>query len=369
MIRINGRAPLCPVNRKGKDMKEIRIGLAGLGFMGSTHYRIYSELPGCRVVAVADVDAAKRTGDISRVVGNIGNYDNSVPFDFSKVKTYETAEAMIAAGGIDMIDICVPTPYHKEIILAALGAGLHVFSEKPLCRNLEQMREIEAAVKKSGKFFNVGMCIRAWPEYHHAATMFKAGKFGKLYSADFRRLSPTVDGNAWQNWFANGDLAGGALLDLHLHDCDAVRYFFGRPKAVTTFGVKNVWNKQGAYDQVVTDYDFGDGSLVTAQGGWCANKSVPFEMSFQLICEKATVRMMSEGYKIYWNDGRVETPEVADAKLPTGWHQELNYFVNCVRDGVMPDKYQKLGEVVDSFRMIMAEEESANAKKTVTIQY
>ena len=350
-------------------MKEIRIGLVGLGFMGSTHYRIYSELPNCRVVAVADADPQKRAGDISKVVGNIGNYDNSVPFDFSAVATYETAQAMLDAGGLDMVDICAPTPFHKEIILAALAKGVDVFSEKPLCRNLAEMEEIAQAVKQSDRYFNVGMCIRAWPEYYDAATRFKKGEFGRLYSADFRRLSPTVDGNAWQNWFANGNLAGGALLDLHLHDCDAVRYFFGRPRAVTSFGVKNVRNHEGAFDQVVTDYDFGDGTLVTAQGGWCAPKNVPFEMSFQLICEKATVRLMGEGYKIYWNDGTVETPNTADAKLPTGWHQELNYFVNCVRERVTPDKYQTMDEIVDSFRMIMAEEESANLRKTVTVKY
>ncbi len=350
-------------------MKEVRIGLVGLGFMGSTHYRIYSELPGCRVAAVADVDAAKRAGDISQVSGNIGNYDNSIPFDFSAVRSYATAQEMIAAGDLDMIDICVPTVFHKDMVLAALAAGLHVFCEKPICRNLSELAEIEAAVKRSDRFFNVGMCIRAWPEYYDAAKRFKAGEFGKLRSADFRRLSQSVDGNGWENWYSNGQMSGGALLDLHLHDCDAVRYFFGRPRAVTSFGVKNVCNHDGAFDAVATNYDYGDGTLVMALGGWCAAKTAPFEMSFQLICEKATVRMMAEGYKIYWADGRVETPEPGAGALPTGWHQELKYFTDCVRDCVRPDKYQSLSEVADSFRMLMAEEESANQGARVSVRY
>ena len=53
-------------------MKEVKVGLIGLGFMGSTHWRIYEALPNVKVVALADVDAAKRAGDVSKVVGNIG---------------------------------------------------------------------------------------------------------------------------------------------------------------------------------------------------------------------------------------------------------------------------------------------------------
>ena len=58
----------------GKDlvMKEIKIGLIGLGFMGRTHWNIYKAMPGARVVALSDIDPDKRRGDVSKVVGNIG---------------------------------------------------------------------------------------------------------------------------------------------------------------------------------------------------------------------------------------------------------------------------------------------------------
>lgn len=62
-------------------MKDVKIGLIGLGFMGSTHWRIYESLPQVKVVALADVDPAKRAGDVSKVVGNIGGGDNSAPLD------------------------------------------------------------------------------------------------------------------------------------------------------------------------------------------------------------------------------------------------------------------------------------------------
>jgi len=349
--------------------KKVRIGLVGLGFMGTTHYRIYNSLPDAQVVAIADIDPDRQRGDISTVWGNIGNFDNSVPFDFSQVETYPSGLEMIQQADVDMVDICVPTPWHKEFILAALAAGRHVFSEKPLCRDLQQMTEIVAAAKASDKFFNVGLCIRAWPEYRHAHDMFKAGKFGQLKCATFRRISPTADGGgAWQNWFCKYDLCGGALLDMHMHDADAIRYFFGPPKAVTAFGAKGL-RSDCSVDHVIANYDYGDGTLVSAEGGWGFEKTVPFEMSFIILCEKATIQLSTAGYKIYWQDGTVESPDVSDSALPTGWHQELAYFVDCVQNNHKPEKYQNLQEVEDSFKLIMAEQQSIDEKRTVQIQY
>ena len=71
-------------------MDKVRIGLIGLGFMGSTHFRIYEAMKDAQIVALADVDPAKRRGDISKVVGNIGNADNSRPLNMEGIRTYES---------------------------------------------------------------------------------------------------------------------------------------------------------------------------------------------------------------------------------------------------------------------------------------
>ena len=94
-----------------------------------------------------------------------------------------------------------------------------------------------------------------------------------------------------------------------------------------------------------------------------------FEMSFQIICEKATIRFMSEGYKIYWTDKHVETPVIEVGNLPTGWHQELAYFVECVEKNVNPDRYQNFQSVLDAFKVVMAEEKSCKTNQKVTVEY
>ncbi len=348
-------------------MAKVRIGIIGLGFMGTTHFGIHQMNPQAEVVAVADIDPVKLSGDISAVSGNIGTRDSD-QLDFTGIATYQDAYDLINNPNVDMVDICVPTFVHKKYAMAALLAGKHVFLEKPIARNLAEVEELAAAAKASGKNFNIGMCVRSWPEYFDARTRFKAGEFGALKSANFRRLSQSVDGGSWENWFMNNERSGSAMLDLHMHDIDQVRYFFGRPQAVTSFGARGVRSDNGV-DHVITNYDFGDGTLVVAEGGWAAGKTVPFEMSFQLICEKATVRFMGEGYKIYWEDGRIESPGVVDPKLPTGWHQELFYFVSCIVNGTKADKYQTIDEIVDSFKMYDAEVKSVESKKTVTVNY
>ena len=104
-------------------MKQVKIGIVGLGFMGTTHWGIYKGLKNAKITAIADVDAKKRTGDVSAVVGNIGGGDNSKPLDLTGVKVYDCALALAKDPDVDVVDICVPTPDHADIVCAALAAG------------------------------------------------------------------------------------------------------------------------------------------------------------------------------------------------------------------------------------------------------
>ena len=347
-------------------MKTIKVGIIGLGFMGTTHWGVYRGLKNARIAAIADVDAKKRRGDVSAVVGNIGGGDNSKPLDLAGVKVYDGAAALIADPAVDVVDVCTPTPDHADIVCAALAAGKHVFCEKPLCRDAAQLRRIVAAAKKARGFLNVGLCVRAWPEYRHAYEYFSSGKAGKMKSATFKRISPSVDGNAWRNWFMDGKMSGGALLDLHVHDADEVNYFFGMPRSVTAVGAAGVVSK-GGVDHVVATYDYGDGTLVMAEGGWAPAKGTPFEMSFTIVCEKATLKLDASGYRVYPVTGKPIAPKLDIKAGPTGWHQELAYFVNCVARGVKPEKYQTLDSVLDTMKLVFAEERSVETRRPVRL--
>ena len=347
---------------------KVKVGIIGLGFMGSTHFRIYQDHSLAEVSAVADIDESKLQGDWSKIIANIGETDNNVPVDMKGIQTYSDALELIHNPEIDLVDICLPTYLHSQYILAALKAGKHVLCEKPMARNANEAREILVEAGKTDKFLMIGMCIRFWPEYQHAYQVVKSGKIGNIKSATFKRVSPSIAGNSWQDWFMKEKLSGSALLDLHLHDTDAIHYFLGRPKRVTSFGLKGFRSDSGI-DHVFTNYEYDDNMLVCGEGGWAPAGSTPFEMSFQIVGENGTIRLSETGYKIIYENGTIETPAPAKPGLPTGWHVEIDYLLNCINQNKKPDEFLTIEEMVDSLSIIEAEQKSVNEQKTIDINY
>jgi len=336
--------------------------------MGSTHFRIYKNHPLAEVKAVADVDEAKIRGDWSKIFGNIGDADNKEPVDMTGIDTYTHGLDLINNPELDLIDICLPTHLHARHIIPALRSGKHVFCEKPIARNLGEAREILAESRKASTFLMIGMCIRFWPEYQHAYQVVKSGKLGNIKSATFKRVSPSLAGNSWDNWFMKNELSGSALLDLHMHDTDAIHYFFGKPKHVTSFGLKGFRSDSGI-DHVFTHYEYDQNMLVFSEGGWSPAGATPFEMSFQIVGENGTIRLSEAGYKVIYEDGQVENPNPAKEGLPTGWHVEIDYLLNCIHKNIPPDAFLSIEELIDSLAIIEAERKSIMNKSSIEVEY
>ena len=347
-------------------MRKVKVGIIGLGFMGNTHFRIHRDHPKSEIVAVADIDPAKRRGDIRKVIGNIGGGVNDF-LDLTGIRIYDDVMKLIADPEVEEVDICLPTYLHAEVAIAALEAGKHVLLEKPAALTYRDAARIVAAAEASGRCFTVGLCVRAWPEYRWAHEVVKSGKYGRIRSALFKRFSPNIDGNAWKNWFMRDELSGGALLDLHMHDIDEVLYFCGRPRRVTAIGTAY---RTGINDHAFVLYHFVDGPAVAAEGGWSAPKTAPFEMSFQLICEKATIISDPAGLTVYPVDGPPEKIALDTGKLPTGWHVEIDNFLAAVLGEGDDRKFLPWQDVLDGMAIYEAERRSlAQDGKTVTVRY
>src|SRR5438093_2550722 len=110
----------------------MRIGIIGLGMMGRTHYEAYQEIGG-NVVAVADQDPKRASGDLAGTGGNVlaGGLTH-LPME--RIKGTTNALELIGMSDVDIVDVCVPTTQHVEVATAALKAGKHVLCEKPLAR-------------------------------------------------------------------------------------------------------------------------------------------------------------------------------------------------------------------------------------------
>jgi len=338
----------------------IRVGVTGLGFMGKMHSKCYQGLEGARLAAICDIDESKLKGT-SEAAGNIEGAEE--PLDLSGVELYSDFDKMLAEADLDAVSITLPSYLHMEYTIKALKAGLNVLCEKPMAINETQCGEMIAAANKSGKILQIGHCIRFWPEYARTKKIIDSGEYGGVKALTFQRLSLTPTWS-WDNWLMDAEKSGGAILDLHIHDSDFVQYVFGMPKVVSSRGVIG---PSGDFDHIVTQYIYNDDKVITAEGGWLMTPGFGFEMSFNLMLEKATIVYdctREPAFKVCPAEGDAFTPEV---EAGDGYSLEIAHFVKAV-GGESVAEITTPSQSLDSVRVVLAERRSAQSGREVEIR-
>jgi predicted dehydrogenase len=325
----------------------IRIGIVGLGFMGRMHYGVYESLPDAQVIAVSDSNPKRAAGDLSEGWGNVeGAEVTQLPMD--RIRGTTDWRELIGWDDIDVVDICLPTPAHVEIVTAALAAGKHVLCEKPLARRSADARKITAAAAQATGFFMPAMCMRFWSEWEWLKRAVAEEHYGKVRAATFRRAGTTPVG-----WFRDGKLSGGALFDLHIHDVDFIYYLFGKPNGVFSRGYSK---DTGEIDHVVTQYLYNGPLLVSAEGAWGMAPDFPFRMEFNVNFERATAEFVSsrENPLMLYANGKALTVEHAKHN---GYVGEMSYFLECVKTDTKPQRVTA-DDAVIGLQIVEAERKS-----------
>jgi len=174
------------------------------------------------------------------------------------------------------------------------------------------------------------MCMRFWPGWSCLKQIVADEPYGKIHAISFRRLSPPP---GWSKaTYSRGDLTGGALLDLHIHDTDFVQFLFGRPAAVFSNGITRGGN---AIDHVVTQYQFRRGPVVSAEGTWLYNGN--FNMAYTLICDRATLDFdLTRGADALRLAEAGKTPRSLKCPGTDGHTGELSYLLKAIQTGKRP---------------------------------
>ncbi len=337
-----------------------KVGIIGLGFMGKMHFRCYQALDDVQVVAICDTDPTR----FEATEGTAGNIEGAeAPLDFTGVDLYADFDKMLAEAKLDALSIALPTYLHKQYAIKALASGVNVLCEKPMALSVADGQEMIAAAQQSGKLLQIGHCIRFWPEYAKTKEIIDSGKYGKVLAATFQRLSLTPTWS-WDSWLMDGSKSGSAALDLHIHDSDFVQYVFGMPKAVFSRATDS--GPAGGHDHIVTQYVYDDARVITAEGGWSMTPSFGFEMSFNVVLEKATITYdctRDPAFKVCPADGDAYQPEVVAGD---GYSNEVEHFVKAVRGQEVPDIITP-EQSVDSLRLVLAEKDSAAKQEKVAL--
>lgn len=339
------------------------IGIIGLGMMGQMHLAAWEGIAGTRRRMVADTDPRRAAGDFSGSWANMEGGAKSI--DFTQILGTTDPMELIHSDEVDLVDICVPTPFHLDLALAAIKAGKHVLCEKPLARTAKDARRIARAAAEGKGIFMPAMCLRFWPGWSWLKQTIEKGTYGKVISAEFNRIGALPPG-----WFSRGEWSGGAILDLHLHDTDFVHYAFGMPEAVNSSG----WiGPSGCVDHVHTQYFFADGPVVTAEGSWAASPSMPFDMSYRILFEDASADFRldrPEAPLMLYRHGKGnrKPPEPKPVKCPAGdgYKLEMAYLAKCIRKGITPSIVTPT-EAADSIRIVEAETRSVLSGRRVRL--
>ena len=354
----------------GKNLRQmIKIGIVGIGFMGTIHYLASSKLVGGHVGAVCSRDPKKLAGDWTGIQGNFGPKGSQM--DLSGISAYSEIGDLLADPTIDLVDLCVPNDEHARLTIRALEAGKHVLVEKPIALSTADADSMVAAAKASGKLLMVGHVLPFFPEFAFAREAIASGRYGTLRAAHLTRVIARPD---WSSGIGDPDRSGGPAIDLHIHDTHFVGLVCGVPKAVHSRGVV----ERGAVVHLSTQYLYDDPNLaISAVSGALSQSGRPFAHGFEFYLEGATLsfefaNLGGQGHlatplSVILPDGTVERPELAGSGDPVeAFTLELASAVESVRSGTPSPMLS--GELArQALKLCHAEVESARTGLAVTI--
>lgn len=312
----------------------IRVGIAGIGFMGWIHYLAYQKVRGMKLAAVCTRSKKKLAGDWRGIQGNFGPPGEQV--DLSKLAQYRDFDQLIADPDIDLVDICLPPDLHADAAIRALKAGKHVLCEKPLALTAGECRRMVAAAEKAGRLLLVGHVLPLFPEYAHAYKVIQSGKYGKLLGGSFKRI---ISDPKWLKDFYDPKRVGGPLVDLHVHDAHFIRLLFGMPTSVSSVGRM----RGEVVEFCETLFQFEDPSLVVhASGGVINQQGRQFTHAFEIHLEKATLHYDFAAFadqpelmplKTLTSTGKVVRPKLGGGDPLRAFEAEMKEAAQSIKSG------------------------------------
>ncbi len=241
-------------------MKQLNIGVIGLGEIGTVHCDALLQIPQAKLLAVADIDEAKAK-QIAQQTG---------------AQAYQDYKDLLAREDIDAVIISTPDHLHKEPCIHAANAGKHILVEKPLAMTLEDCQAINEAVAKADVKLMVGFTLRFFPQYQHAKTSLESGELGNVISLFARRTNLITQAQRLKG-------RTGVLFFLGIHDFDVLRWMVGaEAKEIYCMSAKHDKSQYTVEDETFTTIRFENGVIACAHIGWCIPEGHPTGFDFKL---------------------------------------------------------------------------------------
>jgi len=315
-----------------------------VGWAGHQHADAYAKLPGVELAGIAGLEEPVRTALAERhgVERHVAHW-----------------EELIEDDSLDVVSVAVPTFLHAPITVAALERGLHVLSEKPIARTVEEAETMVAAAQRSGRVLDVAFNHRQRGDIQTLRRVIEEGRLGRPYYAKawwMRRTGiPTLG-----SWFTRSEQAGGGpLLDIGIHVLDYALFLLGQPEITTVsastydllgtagFGSSPTSTKTGAADGATFDVEdlatafmrLADGGTLLLEASWAAHRTAGDEFGITLFgteggAELRVVDMEPIGtLKMFTDEAGVAAETTLSAPAGGAHDAVVERFLEQVRNG------------------------------------
>lgn len=330
--------------------------MIGLGrWARITHIMNLKQIPGVEIVAVCDLDA-------SNVKEALGLIDGSPA-------VYNDYRQLLADSQVDAVMVIVPNFLHKDIVLAALQQGKHVFCEKPLATTFADTLEIERAVKASGKILQVGFELRYSAFYKEIKNVIRRGDLGAI-----RMMSCRISrGPLLSPWRTDDSKTGGVLLELCSHQFDLLTWYAdSAPKRVSAFGQADRLGDKQLLNSAWVNIEFEN--AVTASLGLSLFTPFRDEVTMGITGEEALITCSYADKSIVkFSDGAAQGKPVSLPAAPIkaehgfeGARVQLEDFFASIRDDIKP--MNSVTSSRASLSIAKAAQQSITEHKTVDIR-
>lgn len=281
-------------------MRKVKIGVIGVGHLGSIHARIYKKLSNCSLEAVCDIDKSR----LSEISGSL-----SVPGFSDYRQLFDKIEA---------VSIAVPTKLHHNVAKEFLEHNIHVLVEKPFTTTIEEADSLIKLAQKNNLILQVGHIERFNSAFSATKKLIRDPKFIECH-----RLSP----------FPNRSLDVGVVLDVMIHDIDIILGLVpSKIKRIESVGIN-----------VLTSSEDIANARISFENGCVANLTasrVSDEVMRKIrIFQESTY--ISLDYKeavacVYTKDGPVIKKENLPIEKEQPLEKELDSFIECVLEHKEP---------------------------------
>ncbi|WP_028552074.1 Gfo/Idh/MocA family protein [Paenibacillus sp. UNC451MF] len=277
-------------------MTKLRMGIIGMGNMGSDHAKklIKGAVPEVELTAVSEMDEERLTASKAYLPETIG--------------FFTSPDELMESGLCDAVIIATPHYDHPRLAIQAFDKGLHVLCEKPAGVYTKQVREMNEKAQESGLIFGMMFNQRTNPMYRKMHKLVHSGELGAIKRVnwiitDWYRSQAYYDSGSWRaTWAGEG---GGVLINQCPHNIDLLQWICGMPAKVRAFCHEGKWHNIEVEDDVTAYLEFPNGSTgvfvtSTADLPGTNRLEITLEMG-KLVCEnnKLTLHKLDQNEREY----------------------------------------------------------------------